>query len=257
MNILTGSWETMNTTGKPEAFGCGAVNGSQIYLFGGQQTDSVERFDPRWNTYDILQKMPDKVDQCAAAVLGGRVYVAGGHNQTGYRYNTKDDWLLNAGVHRYDSLTDQWSSVASMNRERYYHSLVALNGHLYAIGGAHTKKTAERYDPETDHWSFIANSTFEHHHSAAAVLGGKIYVYGGDGFEVYSPETDQWTQLSSDSDRKYGRTLLEVNGQLWATGGGHPASKEVFVYDVTSGQWTRKPDMDIARQDHLSFFVSH
>lgn len=63
--------------------------------------------------------------KAGGAVLDNKIYVAGGYN---YHEVFRD-------VFCYDPASNTWSEVESMNKRRRGHSLVSLNGHLYAIGG--------------------------------------------------------------------------------------------------------------------------
>ncbi|XP_075696669.1 kelch domain-containing protein 7A [Rhinoderma darwinii] len=80
----------------------------------------------------------------------------------------------------YNPLTNSWKEVASLKEARPQCKLVALDGHLYAIGGE-CLHTVERYDPRQNRWSFIAplpNDTFAVAHMATA-YDDEIYVTGG------------------------------------------------------------------------------
>lgn len=91
----------------------------------------------------------------AAAVVGTKVYVAGGQG------NTK--FLDTAEV--YDSETDQWEPIASMGNRRSSCYGVCLDGQFWVVAGEYVKNhydnnqrsSAEVYDAETDTWCFIPN----------------------------------------------------------------------------------------------------
>lgn len=91
----------------------------------------------------------------AAAVVGTKIYVAGGQG------NTK--FLDTAEV--YDSETDQWEPIASMGNRRSSCHGVCLDGQFWVIAGEYVKNhydnnqrsSAEVYDAETDTWRFIPN----------------------------------------------------------------------------------------------------
>ncbi|KAK2489143.1 hypothetical protein MC885_019942 [Smutsia gigantea] len=80
----------------------------------------------------------------------------------------------------YNPLTGIWSEVCPLNQARPHCQLVALDGHLYAIGGE-CLNTVERYDPRLDRWTFappLPNDTFALAHTATA-CAGEIFVTGG------------------------------------------------------------------------------
>ena len=67
----------------------------------------------------------------------------------------------------YDTDTNTWSQVPSMNIARSGHSLVSLHGRLYAIGG-YDGDSVEVFTPGNDNWSLS-------HHK----LDGKVAYNGG------------------------------------------------------------------------------
>jgi kelch-like protein 18 len=81
------------------------------------------------------------------AVLGGRLYVAGGYDGSAFLRT----------VECFDPATNRWTAVAPMHVKRSRVSLVANGGRLYAIGGydgTSNLNTMEIYEPHTNHWTF-------------------------------------------------------------------------------------------------------
>ena len=77
------------------------------------------------------------------AVLDKKIYVTGGY----------DDGLPVSSCDVYDTDTNTWSQVPSMNIGRHGHSLVSLHGRLYAIGGYNDVDSVEVFTPGDDNWS--------------------------------------------------------------------------------------------------------
>ena len=89
--------------------------------------------------------------KAGGAVLDNKIYVSGGYNyQEVFR-----------SVFCYDPVSRTWTEVASMNKRRRGHSLVSLNGLLYAIGGGNDNRgegfldNMEVYHPDTDTWEMM------------------------------------------------------------------------------------------------------
>ena len=60
---------------------------------------------------------------------------------------------------RYNTLTGQWSNIASMQFSRAWAGAVSLDGKLYVMGGFDGQlrlRRVECYDPETDDWSSVS-----------------------------------------------------------------------------------------------------
>ncbi len=118
-----------------------AVLNSKIYVMSGTNTGntevrkSIEEYNPAtdtWTTKATMQTSPES----RAATMNGKIYMTGAEGKT--------------KVEEYDPATDKWTYDAPMSTERYHHSVVALNGKLYAIGGmssAAATKSVEEYTP--------------------------------------------------------------------------------------------------------------
>ncbi len=86
----------------------------------------------------------------SASVMPDGVYILGGYNGEQYV----------SDVHRYDVLSQQWKSMASMNTGRG--TFVAMNSanynYIYAIGGFNGKplEHVERYDAMSNTWEYLS-----------------------------------------------------------------------------------------------------
>ena len=64
----------------------------------------MERYDPVFDSWQIVTAMQHKRGNLAAAVLNNQVYVVGGYD--GHTYHSS--------VERYDPVTDAWCTVEPM-----------------------------------------------------------------------------------------------------------------------------------------------
>ena len=89
--------------------------------------------------------MPTRRYWPGVAALDNKIYVTGGY----------DDGLQPMSrVDCYDPDTNTWSQMANMNIARHGHSLVSLQGRLYAIGGDWVDDV-EVYDPYSNTWTTL------------------------------------------------------------------------------------------------------
>lgn len=62
-------------------------------------------------------------------------------------------------VWRYDSITNRWSQVASLNTPRFSHGAAVVDGYIYVVGGkmgwARRFNDVERYDPAKNTWTIV------------------------------------------------------------------------------------------------------
>jgi len=196
----------------------------------------------------------------AAAGNNGKVYVAGGTDETNIALNT---------VLEYDPATDTWTSRAPMPTARKDLGLAkAGNGRLYAIGGRASSgdtstplATVEEYNPDTNSWATRASMpTPRERAGVVAGLDGKVYVIGGDNngsllatTEVYDPASDTW---SVRADIPTARDLLTAvaanNGRIYAIGGIPGCCVPVATveeYDPVTDSWVTRASMPTARYE--------
>jgi N-acetylneuraminic acid mutarotase len=182
----------------------------------------------------------------AAAVLDGRVYVAGGRapDERGRVADT-------ASVEVYDPASGAWTAAAPMPTARHGLVLLALEGRLYAIGGYAGGMTGavEVYDPATRAWRALPALPTPRGFFGAMAHGGRIHVFGGRLWdaptEIYDPAAGRWTAGSPiPADRnRFGLAVVEGRAYLVAgedRDGTAPADAAVLVYDGTA--WTAPGD---------------
>ena len=95
-------------------------------------------FKDKW---DVVTNMQTERWAPGVAAHENRFYVTGGYHGQ-----------CSPSVDCYDPDTNTWSQVADMNMARFGHSLVCLNGRLFAIGGFRVD-SVEVYDPDNDTWT--------------------------------------------------------------------------------------------------------
>lgn len=166
-----------------------------------------------------------------------------------------------------DSVTeDSWVSKTPMSQSRAGLGVVAVDGKIYAIGGASTApyhnqaenllSTNEEYDPTTDSWTVKPSMPTPRAYFAIATYQNKIYCIGGivgsekledsGGFthslfvysginEVYDTITETWeTKASMPIDIARFQANV-VDGKIYAIG-----AQFTYVYDPTTDSWTQK-----------------
>lgn len=119
----------------------------------------------------------------------------------------------------YNPLTAIWSEVCPLNQARPHCRLVALEGHLYAIGGE-CLNTVERYDPRVDRWTFappLPNDTFALAHTAT-VCANEIFVTGGSLRYLllrFSTQEQRWWAGPTGGSKDRTAEMVAVNGFLY------------------------------------------
>jgi N-acetylneuraminic acid mutarotase len=214
---------------------------------------------------------PTPREYAAAAVLDGKVYVAGGQltNTTTTPGPATD--LLEI----YDPAANTWSAGPPMPTARMGLTLTAYNGKLYAIGGrtdgftTSAVGTVAEYNPGTGLWTARNSMPTPRFHAAAAPAStpyGDLIVVAGGEFEVsvldtvqgYNPITNAWVTLAPMPSARGRLALGSVGGRLYAVGGYAGTLAQwvgtVEEYDPQLGSWATKTPMPTPRA-HLALAV--
>lgn len=227
---------------------------NKIYLIGG--LDAPDSWaSPEVNVYDPtvdswLANAPNlPVPLCAASssVINGKIYVTGGHtsySSTGAR----------ASVYEYDPAAGAfWTSKTNMNKPRFYHRSVVVDGKIYVMGGrsldppADLEKSMEMYDPVTGTWTEVASMQTSRALHTAAVVNGKIYVMGNADttdttVEVYDPPLDTWTETTAMPRGRVWHGSEVIGDKIYVFGGG-PGS-ETLEFDPLTETWSEVVEAD-------------
>jgi len=162
-----------------------------------------------------------------------------------------------------------WTTGTDSPTARRGEAAAAVNGILYAVGGAppgstSSVATVEAYDPMTDTWTSKASMPVASQQLTAGVINGILYAAAGGGccgafntLQAYDPTTDSWTLKPSMPTPRYGPAAGVVNDILYVAGGGSGfgtifANLEAF--DPTTNGWTTKAPMPTGRS-HLGIGV--
>ncbi|XP_009323590.1 PREDICTED: kelch domain-containing protein 7A [Pygoscelis adeliae] len=193
----------------------------------GFHTSRLCYYDDRGDCWHHLCHMPPEVvsQGCAMCSMFNYLFVVAGCEGTGRMQRPSNR------VFCYDPLTNIWREICPLNQARPHCKLVALDGHLYAIGGecldghlyaigGECLYTVERYDPRQDRWTFTAplpHDTFAVAHTAT-VCDGEIYVTGGTLRYVllrYAARSDSWSVSPASGGKDRMAEMVSANGFIY------------------------------------------
>ena len=245
-------------------------------IFGFDASNTV--YDPTTNKWTELKPMDVSRARFGAAALDGKIYVVGGAYDMGTYSGAPPAAAYLATGEVYDPSSDKWTPIAECYHglilcRRGGHSVVALGGKIYAIGGQQSPpawpggshdalKKCDVYDPITDSWAPIGDMNHGRVFFGCGVCGGRIYAMGGtDGgwsvlnntCEVYDPIDNSWNMITdisindiaTQATAVLGGKIFQIGG---ATAGGiivgpspwswdWPSTSAVSVYDPTDNSW--------------------
>jgi N-acetylneuraminic acid mutarotase len=170
-------------------------------------SDAFLRYDPHTNSWSEMPSMPARRSAAAAAVIGDRLYVAGGraHFPT---YTTSEGLLARLDI--FDFSIRTWSRGPDMSIAREHVAGAAAAGAFYVIGGRtvlDSVAAVERYAPSQGRWERVANMRVPHNGFPAVTVGDRIVVFGSEepsnaqlrtyneATELFDPATGRWGAL--------------------------------------------------------------
>lgn len=229
-----------------------ALIGELIYVPGGitadgTPTQTVERFDPRNNTWETTAPLPAPRSAYALAALEGKLYLFGGWDGTAYK----------STLFIYDPAEDRWSQGANLPFVCGYASAVGSTGKIFLLGGTSDGKTALNdvlaYYPQRDldgedPWETHSEIPQARFASGATSLGDLIFLFGGSDGSAdphlpgmqYQPQRDEWSVLD-DSLQAIGpgAAAVGLENYVYIFGPGSLHQRYQAIYTITIPVITR------------------
>jgi hypothetical protein len=140
--------------------------------------------------------MPEARCDFAACAVGSDIFVFGGHNAGDHD-----------SVFKYDTVANEWSTLAPMPYTCADHSASVLDGLVYIMGAGASYHDVLRFDPMSNVWSTLAPTAIRRDDGSSFVLGGCLYAVGSGicdaTAERYDVASNSWTAVA---DMLEGRT---------------------------------------------------
>ena len=167
----------------------------------GGYLDTVEVMDTDTKVWTKVASLPEKRNSLTAAILGDRLYLAGGYPRsksifTCFLPDLLPPDTLGSRLQRQTLSPSQnvWKKVSSLPVTDS--TLVSFGGHLLAVGGAidDDKPTSNvyRYDSHADSWTVASQMKKKRYFCLAAALGeDRLFVVGGYTTKLLHSETQE------------------------------------------------------------------
>jgi N-acetylneuraminic acid mutarotase len=233
----TDSWELGPPLPLPLHHTMAASVDERLYIIGGEAGNpsraeslgfqsSVFMLDEQAGQWLPRAPMPTARSGGGAAVIDGKIYVAGGRPPRGHDFAV------------YDPLADQWTVLPDLPTQRNHLGVAAIDGRVYVAGGrfgggvgSEMTDVLEIYDPGTNAWTSGTSLLSPRAGVAAVAANGCLYVIGGEGNdadprgifdqnEMYDPSTGAWRSLPPLPVPIHGLTGAGfMNGLIYIPGG--------------------------------------
>lgn len=230
-----------------------------IYSFGGRGTaagsyNTAYVYNPGNNTWTQLANMNFNHQKPGVVVLGDKIYVAGGW----------DNSIATANLEIYDPATNTWTVAAPMPIGRSSAPAVVVGGQFYVIGGCidndcTPSNNVYRYDPALDNWEVVAPYPEIIAWQACGNINGLIFCAGGVANNstgsarsyMYNPATNTWTAVADLPQTMWGSYYGVADDHLYVVAGVTNNFSTVtntgFYYDPVTDTWTQIENANFAR----------
>ncbi|HKO38770.1 MAG TPA: hypothetical protein VJU14_10420 [Solirubrobacterales bacterium] len=194
------------------------------YLDGDTPTAGLWRYEPRADRWRELPSMGLARGGAGNAVIGDKLYVAGGAVQT---FGVSLEGSAYDRLEIYDFEDETWETGPDMPVPRHHTVAVDLGGELYVAGGraglldtnndTPPSDEFDRYDPVAEEWERLPPLPLGAGFMGITTAAGKVVIVGGE---------DQ---------------------QQWEDGGGW-ATPSAWAFDPKTNRWQRLPDLNVERR---------
>lgn len=166
---------------------CGIRNGHL-----GDYKNWLDEYDPSSNEWKVLPDAPHKRDHFQAAIVGDKIYAAGGRTSSAETGQTLE--LTVSEVDIYDFETSQWTTIEDpIPTQRAGTTAVVLGNDVIVAGGeSGTQEEAHReveaLNVNSNEWRALSFLNKGRHGTQAFIFEDKIYIAAGSGNRGGGPE---------------------------------------------------------------------
>lgn len=231
------NWETVSKAEHLQGLAMVALKGN-LYRIGGftarnaededhdlWSQDAVARFAPDQKKWLELPPLPEPRSSHDAAVLGGRIYVAGGWQLRG---DQDSRWHTTAWSIDPTAATPKWKPLPTPPFQRRAISLASHDGRLFVIGGMQSRggptTRVDYYDPQKGKWfrgPDLQGKPMDGFGSSSFATNGNLYVTTISGkLQRLSSDGAAWEVVGNlERSRFFHRMVPIADGKLLLVGG--------------------------------------
>lgn len=217
-------------------------------------------------TWGVGTNIPTARAETSAAVLDGKLYLAGG---------IQNGWGGLTSMEVFDPTTNSWNEDAALPMALHHVGFIGAAHRLYLIGGYDdiTKMVQAQpdiskgwyYDPATHQWTAIADMPAPRAAHAIVNIDDRLYIVAGTGVGaqavwVYDPQTDRWDTSAKGqlpTPREHVSAFV-VDGKIYVIGGRWKFvnSPAVEVYDPATDTWEKRQNMPVPTSGYMGAILN-
>jgi hypothetical protein len=134
----------------------------------------------------------------AACAVGSEIFVLGGWSHDLNR--------IEASVFKYDTVANEWSTLAPMPYDCMSHSASVLDGSMYIVGADENCNEVLRFEPISGVWSTLAPTSFGGDYGTSFAAGKCLYATGrwdSESESTASVASNTWTAIADMLQGRY------------------------------------------------------
>ena len=212
---------------------------------------------PGWETVSSMDTARSEIH---AAVLDGKIYVAGG---IGF-------FRTLASCEVFDIASKTWSACPDLPRPLHHVAMASDDKKIYASGGysslpfAHDQDpklwTLKPGDPDWTELAVLPEAVGQHN---MAYANDTLFLIGGDTLDgdsaklwAYDESLKKWVQRKPMPTARNSMAVAVLNDEIWVIGGRSealgPRIDVVEIYNPVSDSWRRSKPLPIGRGGHVA-----
>jgi len=222
---------------------------NKLFALGGRDSEGVtgrvDIYDPEQDTWQSGASKPTPVQDIAAVVGGGKIFVPGGLTASGELTDT---------LEIYNPNTDMWSNGQPLPLKLSAYGLAVFEGQIFLFGGwdgATYRTEVYRYDMGLNAWRLTSQMPEARAYFGVVVTGRKMILIGGKNqrgamaeMDIFLPDllddlNGPWKPGAPSPAPVYGMGLASVADVVYCVGGEGKAGVEApaLAYFTQTNEW--------------------
>ena len=214
----------------------------EFYVFGSYDhsnnlAESVEKYSPLTNKWNVLTEMFDgREDFCACAFIN-KIFIIGG-----CAYNSDRTFGTTSSCLEFNTKDNNFKEISKMNVARESAACVVFQGNIVVSGGFDANNnelnTVESYDVFADKWTSLPNMLKSKSFHSLVVVKDKMFAFGHgtESCEVFDNVCNKFIALKHQPSITFSKSVSIGNKILIF----QENRSSITYYDVDKDEWSEE-----------------